>query len=442
MPIGLQYPLVEAITGVVFVLIYRLLFIEQTRAGCECPALPANWALLLAWLVLAAVLIACSAMDIVSYMVDTGLTNFAVVAAILIYALSPVSGDWMVLSDQPMVAAAFATFLVSAFMLWWTVWRIPIQADSAQSTESGHHSIDESRLQQTPQPQQKHSLGVGVIFALAALTAWLMFEPHAIHNPIVISHDEPINPVSLFSAAIRNSGWSIAGTLIALFLVMVLSAAQERIADEELHTAIEQEAPLARREALREIAWLLPGIVAGALAYAAVALTPSGSSWWRYFSGFAPVAGALYAIHGAIIAAAAGWLVRIFFTLAFGKEAFGVGDIYILAAAGACGGCDIALLGFLFSVGVALLGFAIGLAMKRSSLIAFGPPLALGFLIALWLSRPSERVLGAFWSDARAIWGQQPWLLSGLLGGSVLLALVVAKLSRRLLERESQAGSG
>lgn len=438
MPIGVQYPLVEALTALVFVLVYRLLFVEQARANCEILEMPADWAMLLAWLFLAAVLIACSAMDIVSYMVDTGITNLAVVAGIVLYAVSPATVEKWVSARDPLLAATSATFLVSVFMLWVTIWRVHGEEYVAPS-ESPAQGPAEPAPVEANERQPALWKGITVIVTLAALAAWLIVEPSAAARVEPFLPDGAFDPIGTFGESIQRSGLSVAATLIALFLVMVLSASQERAADDELHIAIEEEAPHARRTSLGEIAWLLPGIAAGALAYFWVSHTALGSSLWAKCLVFSPVAGAAYAMHGAMVAAAAGWFVRIFFTLAFGKEAFGIGDIYILAAAGACAGWDIALLGFLFSIGVALLGFVIGLAMKRTSLIAFGPPLALGFLIALWTSRPSERVLGYFWSDARAIWEKQPWLLSGLLGGSVVLALVMARLSRWMLERGSQS---
>ena len=65
-PISVQYPLVEALTGLVFVLTYHLLFLADARAGLNNPdpALPRDIPLLLAWLVLAGALIACAAMDL------------------------------------------------------------------------------------------------------------------------------------------------------------------------------------------------------------------------------------------------------------------------------------------------------------------------------------------------------------------------------------------
>jgi prepilin signal peptidase PulO-like enzyme (type II secretory pathway) len=146
----------------------------------------------------------------------------------------------------------------------------------------------------------------------------------------------------------------------------------------------------------------------------------------------APVAGAAYAIHGAMVGAAAGWVLRILFTLAFGREAFGTGDIYILAAAGAAGGWDIALSGLILSVGFALFGWAIGLLLKQTSMIPFGPWLALGFLAALWLNRPVARIGAIYADNIAAVWQSRPEMLY-MAGGIMLVGGVAAVLFARLL---------
>ncbi|MBI5865062.1 MAG: hypothetical protein HZB38_11260, partial [Planctomycetes bacterium] len=113
-------------------------------------------------------------------------------------------------------------------------------------------------------------------------------------------------------------------------------------------------------------------------------------------------------------------------------EAFGVGDIYILAAAGACAGWDIALGGFVFSVGIALAAYIVSLTLKRTTMIAFGPPLALGFLMALWLNRPAVEMGRELCTEFSEVWASRPALLAGLLIGSLVVALVAARLARRI----------
>ncbi len=130
-------------------------------------------------------------------------------------------------------------------------------------------------------------------------------------------------------------------------------------------------------------------------------------------------------------------MLRIGFTLVFGREAFGVGDIYILGAAGALGGWDIALLGLALSVALALAGWLLGLLLKRSMMIPFGPWLALGFVAALWLNKPALDVYDFYADSVRLAWQQNPQMLA-VAGGIMLVgavaAVVIAKFVRRLVE--------
>lgn len=433
-PISAQYPLIEALTGLVFVLVFRLLFDHAARVGLPAPLLPADAAYVLAWLVLAAVLIACAAIDIVSYMIDTAVTNLAVLAGIVLLSLWGNAAFVAPTAAQPLAAAAVAAFVVSVFMLWRTVWSLPDLPPDAADTATADTPA-------APAPAPRETFGsVVLVLPLIALTIWAMLDP-TVRPPLTPAQQLTDPPVhAALPSWIRHCGLAIPAGIATIFLVMVISAGRPRDADAELHEAIEEEAPQARRLALAELLWLAPSVAAGALAYALVAYTPGVAAAWNGLTGLAPVGGAVFAIHGAMIGAAAGWVVRIFFTLVFGREAFGVGDIYILAAAGACAGWDIALLGFLASIGVALLSFAFGLALKRSSMIAFGPPLAIGFLIALWLNRPAAVLAQRMFEDVSDVWSRQPVLLGSLLVGSFVIAIVLSRLLRRALESGDDAG--
>ena len=422
-PISPQYPLIEALTGLAFVLAYRLLIEHAARVGLASPLLPADAAYLLAWLALVAALIACSAMDIVSYMIDTGVTNVAVVVGIVLFATWGNTAFFSPVAGSAFAAGTVAAFLVSVVMLWRTVWRIPEPEVEAEGSAAAN----------VPQsgPPRATFASVMVVLPLVALTIWVLLDPTARPRPVLPAADSASTNLPSW---ITQCGLAIPCGFAAIFLVMVISAGRPREADAELHEAIEEEAPQARWMAVQELLWLTPAVVAGALACALVVYVPVAAAGWKWLSSIGPMGGTVFAIHGAVIGAAAGWIVRVFFTLVFGREAFGVGDIYILAGAGACAGWDIALLGFVFSIGVALLSFVFGLILQRTSMIAFGPPLALGFLIALWLNRPAAELAKRMYVDLSEIWARQPVLLGSLLIGSFLVAIVLSRLLRRALE--------
>jgi len=164
--------------------------------------------------------------------------------------------------------------------------------------------------------------------------------------------------------------------------------------------------PHARREMLREMLFLGPPVALG-LAGAALAVRLGGpwildanagvwesahpaSLWLRVLAGV--LIG--YLVGGGVV-----WAMRIVGSLAFGKEAMGLGDVHMMAAVGACLGWIDPVLAFF---GAAFLGmgwWALGMIFRRMSrrVMPFGPFLAMGTLI-VWFAKP-----GLSWLISRAM---------------------------------------
>jgi len=415
-PVSLQYPLVESVTGLAFVLAFHLLFVAQARYGLEDATLPRDAPLLLAWLILIAALVACAGMDFVSYMVDTRVTDAAMFAGIALYACWPNEPYLRHTYLTPaLLAAGCAAFLAAGAMLALSAWRAP-HAESPEDAPAAEAPKPMAAAKPTAS-----AAAVTAIAALLGITAAL----------VVIDAPGPV------------SSGVVAFAFAALVLTLLLAGGHPRDADKEIHDVIEQEAGQSRRVALREFVWLLPILAAAAAAYLLVARIPAAASAWSALlawspgGGFVPLAGASVSVTGAMVAAAAGWLIRIPFTLLFGREAFGTGDIFILAAAGAVAGWDLALLGFMLSIGIGLVAWIGGLFLKRSTMIAFGPPMAVGFVLALWWNPPAARVGEVYAGEIRTLWETRPELLlagAGIVLAAVAPAVLVSRLVRRSLE--------
>jgi len=104
--------------------------------------------------------------------------------------------------------------------------------------------------------------------------------------------------------------------------------------------------------------------------------------YWRPAGDWRPAWGMSTAVTGWVIGGAIGWLARIGFTLVFGKEALGMGDVHILAAAGAVAGWPVALAGFFLAAPLALLAIVVIHVRRQSRALPYGPWLALAFLLA------------------------------------------------------------
>lgn len=139
---------------------------------------------------------------------------------------------------------------------------------------------------------------------------------------------------------------------------------------------------VARLEVLKEFAFLaLPagGAALGAALLRDVALPNA-------------VAALAISLLGMLVAAGSIWLTRILGTLAFGREAMGLGDVHLMAAAGAVIGWRDGLLAYLVAPFVALAWVAVsgGLAKfrgKPAREMPYGPHLALACAI-VFLGRP------------------------------------------------------
>jgi prepilin signal peptidase PulO-like enzyme (type II secretory pathway) len=103
----------------------------------------------------------------------------------------------------------------------------------------------------------------------------------------------------------------------------------------------------------------------------------------RMFLNWNPLLGLATAASGFVIGGALGWAVRIVFTLVFGKEAFGTGDIHLMAAAGCVAGWPVVVIGFFATCVLAMVGWLATLPFKRTRAVPLGPWLSLSFLVVV-----------------------------------------------------------
>ena len=157
--------------------------------------------------------------------------------------------------------------------------------------------------------------------------------------------------------------------------------------------------PHARREMIKEMAFLAPAAVLGWLGgtlatnwFGPIAAVVADGRISQDMSGPVPplwlmvLAGVLM---GYLIGGATVWAVRIGGSLAFGKEAMGLGDVHLMAAVGACLGWIDPVLAFFLAAFVGV-GFVIIDRLKPSSADAahsrampFGPSLAIATALVI-----------------------------------------------------------
>jgi len=144
-----------------------------------------------------------------------------------------------------------------------------------------------------------------------------------------------------------------------------------------------------RREVLREVAFLAPALVGAVVAGLLVTKVAPVREAWLSLTG--PAGGRLAAHANALLAALFGYLIgglwiwgfRIAGTLAFGKEAMGLGDVHILAAVGAVCGWAVPSLAFVLAAFLALVWALTIFICRRQRELPYGPWLAAGALVAV-----------------------------------------------------------
>jgi prepilin signal peptidase PulO-like enzyme (type II secretory pathway) len=393
-----QYPLVEFITAALFAFMYAAWFGETGGTPWFHGALQPDWAvagigrmwpyLLVLYTVIAG-LIAMTLIDARTFMIPLSIPWFVTLVAFVVHPLHAAwigtawRGEWVipVPADMPGAWTALGGMLgvvACAFLL--KIGAIPRSfADFDQWAAEAQRKEQEAAASGSTTPEitgGEAALGPLLmrVFYFTAPTVSLM----AIGFMIGLRFGFPLE-------------FTLAGTLIGLAIGVVVrrfAPGSSQIDDAEPEWI---RYPHARREALKEVFCLLC-IVAFAIAgwWIGSNLNGAPSPWVRALAG----ASLGYLVGGGLV-----WIVRILGSLAFGKEAMGMGDVHLLAAVGAALGWLDPVLAFFTApfFGLAWV-FAAAIFAKRKGVamaLPFGPHLAAGSIVVLIAWPIYERLLTA-----------------------------------------------
>lgn len=140
-----------------------------------------------------------------------------------------------------------------------------------------------------------------------------------------------------------------------------------------------------RAEMLRETLFLSPIIVCSVVALAVVRNWAPVGDWWSDFSQTPVVTGLLGSLWGYFVGCGTVWAVRILGTLAFGKEAMGLGDVHLMGAAGAVIGPAFVVIAFFIAPFFGLGWAFCQMFFKKTRQIPYGPFLSMGILAVMIL---------------------------------------------------------
>ncbi|MBC8379665.1 MAG: prepilin peptidase [Planctomycetes bacterium] len=131
-----------------------------------------------------------------------------------------------------------------------------------------------------------------------------------------------------------------------------------------------------RKEVLKETLFLLPVILSAIVALKLTQI-PAISEKWANFIELPYISGFLGSLGGYLAGCAVVWATRIFGTLAFNKEAMGLGDVHLMGAAGAIIGAKWVVLAFFIAPFFGILWALYQAIFKKMRQIPYGPFLSM-----------------------------------------------------------------
>ncbi len=421
-----RYPLIEVATAVLLVMLLDAFLIGRVRSGLDDVAcglswqLAADWPIYLAHVILFACLLAMSAIDIEHYWIDTLFALFAVLAGCLLHALwtphysfERIGGGGLSQAGWTRPGDGTASVCLAAFLAMTVVGVVELFRPQPDETPAEADATPEP-AQETTAPDREEAAGAALPVGVSdpGPAGPLSGDPPGeMTEAAPPAQPAPADPfrgwilawalaavlAALIVAGVRANAsddparfaqWRYGLPLLGYFGLIVLVGAARRPADTQIIAAINSERPDARRMVLRELCRLLPALALACATLLVYLYFEPGRRWLRTVLHWSPTAsgqwqpvfGLATAAAGFVVAAGIGWAVRIGGTLVFGREAFGDGDVHIMAAAGCVAGWPVVALGFVITCLIALAGWALLLPFKQTRAIPLVPWLSLAFL--------------------------------------------------------------
>jgi len=160
----------------------------------------------------------------------------------------------------------------------------------------------------------------------------------------------------------------------------------QRTEDREQNTEDRSEHEFNHRmEVCKEIIFLLPIIICSVVTFLIVRESVSISNWWLDFSQRPVIAGFLGSLWGYFVGCGIVWVTRIVGTLAFGKEAMGLGDVHLMGAAGAVIGPIFVVIAFFIAPFFGLTWAIFQMFFRKTRQIPYGPFLSLAVFTVMIL---------------------------------------------------------
>ncbi len=140
-----------------------------------------------------------------------------------------------------------------------------------------------------------------------------------------------------------------------------------------------------RAEMMKEVVFLSPMVCGAVICYMLVNKVAWVESHWIDLLQSPVVAGVAGSVHGYFVGCAVVWATRILGTLAFGKEAMGLGDVHLMGAAGAVIGAWSVVIAFFIAPFFGLAWALYQMIFRKTRQIPYGPFLSMGVFAVMIL---------------------------------------------------------
>ncbi len=369
-PISLRYPLVEFGTGLLYLAIFAAYFV--TNGNYLGGSL---W--VVAWRFVEhpyflhaffiTILITASAIDADWYIIPICLPALLAIVAVIVTPLLKVRQDLLPYLDPqgawawPMICAFFGLVMANIFV--WLGWlprsfsQYEQQEEERAAAKPEKKPAEDDRMPFAPPPRVKRRwpwVLATFLVTGGGVASWFYLKPIW------------AGPVSLFAG-------------IVVFLIGVLPR-QDETPDVTQDVEAEIAMPNARAEILKELLFLLFPLIGGLIGLAFPHMT------WLVSP--IPLGRFLGIMGGFLIGGGVVWGVRVLGSLAFGKEAMGLGDVHLMAAVGCILGAANVTLAFMLAPFFGLMWAAILAIARRPNILPYGPWLSVSSILCLLAGKP------------------------------------------------------
>jgi leader peptidase (prepilin peptidase)/N-methyltransferase len=224
---------------------------------------------------------------------------------------------------------------------------------------------------------------------LASFLAPLVIHPMAISHYFLLPTTADLILVNQTTVASLSAGAAIglgvSGLLLATGLIKRSYNLSRLQSSPETPQQQNEDKFNDRVEVCKEAVFLLPIIAFAVAANWLVNRFPALHQWWLGLSQIPVIAGLMGSLAGYFVGCGIVWATRILGTLAFGREAMGLGDVHLMGAAGTVVGPLLVIVAFFIAPFFGLGWAGVQMFIKKTRQIPYGPFLSLGILAVMIL---------------------------------------------------------